>query len=113
MLTILLICLLADEGMWPYNQFPKDKVPVTAEFLDNLRLASVQIAGGSGSFVSPNGLILTNQHLIANCLGDRVKDGFYAAEELKCSGLSASVLLSIEDVSSQVKGKLPERTAAI
>jgi Peptidase S46 len=111
MLTLLLITLLADEGMWPYNQFPKDKVAVTTEFLDNLRLASVQVAGGSGSFVSPNGLILTNQHLMTNCLGDRVKDGFYG--ELKCPGISASVLTSIEDVSVQVKGKLAERNAAI
>src|SRR5580692_10203359 len=99
MLTLLLISLLADEGMWPYNQFPKDKVAMTTEFLDNLRLASVQIAGGSGSFVSPNGLILTNQHLVTTCLGDRVKDGFYG--ELKCPGLSARVLMSIED--GQVK----------
>ncbi len=108
-----MICLLADEGMWPYNQFPKDKAGVTAEFLDHLRLASVQVAGGSGSFVSPNGLILTNQHLVTNCLGDRVKDGFYATEELKCPGLSANVLMSIEDVTAQVKGKLAERAAAI
>jgi len=107
MLTLLLISLLADEGMWPYNQFPKDKVGVTTEFLDNLRLASVQVAGGSGSFVSPNGLILTNQHLVTSCLGARVKDGYYAPEELKCPGLSANVLLSIEDVSAQVKGKVP------
>src|SRR3984957_14423662 len=99
MLTLLLLSLLADEGMWPYNQFPKDKVAVTTEFLDNLRLASVQIAGGSGSFVSPSGLILTNQHLVTNCLGDRVKDGFYG--ELKCPGISARVLMSIED--GQVK----------
>jgi Peptidase S46 len=111
MWTLLLITLLADEGMWPYNQFPKDKANVTQEFLDNLRLASVQIAGGSGSFVSPNGLILTNQHLVTSCLGDRAKDGFYG--EQKCPGLSANVLMSIEDVSAQVKGKLPERTAAI
>jgi hypothetical protein len=110
MLTLLLITLLADEGMWPYNQFPKDKVAVTTEFLDNLRLASVQIGGGSGSFVSANGLILTNQHLVTNCLGDRVKDGFYG--ELKCPGISANVLMSIEDVSAQVKGKLAERNAA-
>jgi hypothetical protein len=64
MLMLLLVCLLADEGMWPYNQFPKDavnqkyKLEVTTEFLDHLRVASVQIGGGSGSFVSPNGLIL-------------------------------------------------------
>lgn len=111
MLTLLLLTLLADEGMWPYNQFPKDKVAVTTEFLDNLRLASVQVAGGSGSFVSPNGLIVTNQHLVTNCLGDRVKDGYYG--ELKCPGVSANVLISIEDVSAQVKGKLAERNAAI
>ncbi len=111
MLTLLLICLLTDEGMWPYNQFPKDKVSVTPEFLDNLRLASVKVAGGSGSFVSPNGLILTNQHLVVRCLGDKVKDGFYG--ELKCPGMTANVLMSIEDVSAQVKGKLPERNAAI
>lgn len=103
MWTLLLICLLADEGMWPYNQFPKDKVGVTTEFLDNLRLASVQIAGGSGAFVSPKGLILTNQHLIVNCLGDRVKDGFRGPEELKCPGLTANVLLSIEDVSTRIE----------
>jgi hypothetical protein len=111
MLSLLFICLLADEGMWPYNQFPKDKAGITQDFLDNLRLASVQIPGGSGSFVSPNGLILTNQHLITSCLGDRMKDGFYG--EQKCPGLSANVLMSIEDVTPQVKGKLPERTAAI
>ena len=113
MWTLLLICLLADEGMWPYNQFPKDKAGVSSEFLDNLRLASVQVAGGSGAFVSPNGLILTNQHLVAGCLGDRIKEGFYAPEELKCPGLSANVLMSIEDVTPRVKGKLPERIAAI
>jgi hypothetical protein len=111
MLTLLLIGLLADEGMWPYNQFPKDKVAVTSEFLDNLRLASVQIAGGSGSFVSPHGLVLTNQHLVVSCLGERVKDGF--SGELKCPGMTANVLTSIEDVSAQVKGKLTERTAAM
>jgi hypothetical protein len=113
MVTLLLLCLLADEGMWPYNQFPKDKAGVSQEFLDNLRLASVRVAGGSGSFVSPNGLILTNQHLVANCLGDRVKDGFYPPEERKCTGLSANVLMNIEDVTPLVKGKLGERTAAI
>ncbi len=113
MVLLLLICSLADEGMWPYNQFPRDKVNVTTEFLDNLRLASVKIGGGSGSFVSPHGLLLTNQHLISNCLGDRLKDGFYDPLELKCPGLSASVLLSIEDVTNRVKGKLAERTAAI
>jgi hypothetical protein len=110
MVILLLISLMADEGMWPYNQFPKDKANVTTEFLDHLRLSSVQIGGGSGSFVSSNGLLLTNQHLVANCAG---RDAFYDPVERKCPGLTASVLLNIEDVTSRVKGKLAERTAAI
>jgi hypothetical protein len=106
MLTLLLVCLLADEGMWPYNQFPKDaisqkyKFEATTAFLDHLRLSSVQIGGGSGAFVSPNGLILTNQHLVVSCLDDRVKDGFFDGE-LKCAGMTAKVLLSIDENSKK------------
>ena len=119
MLTLLLFSLLADEGMWPYNQFPTDavnakyKFEATAAFLDHLRLASVEVGGGTGSFVSPNGLILTNQHLVSGCLGDRAKDGFYDPAEKKCPGLSANALTGIEDVSARVKGTLAQRTAAI
>lgn len=108
MVLLLLICLLADEGMWPYNQFPKDAIQqkygfeATAPFLDHLRASSVRIGGGSGSFVSANGLILTNQHLIANCVGD--KDGFRGPGEKKCPGLNASVLLSIEENKKQCSG---------
>ena len=92
--------------MWPYNQFPKDavsqkyKFEATTAFLDHLRLSSVQIGGGSGAFVSPNGLILTNQHLVVSCLGDRAKDGFFDGE-LKCPGLTARVLLSIDENSKK------------
>jgi hypothetical protein len=131
----------ADEGMWPFNQFPRDavnqkyKLDVTAEFLDHLRLSSARISGsqgsaGSGGFVSSKGLILTNQHLVTGCLRDSINDGFYAADrnaERKCDGLEAAVLDSIEDVTAQVtgpvKGKdtvkelskdaLSQRTAAI
>src|SRR6202453_5530360 len=93
----------ADEGMWLLNQFPKDAVQekynfaVTQEFLDNLRLASARIPGGSASFVSSAGLLLTDQHLISGCLAklstpghDYRKEGFYAptqSAELKCDGL--------------------------
>src|ERR1700677_2368897 len=64
----------ADEGVWPFNQFPKDavrekhKFEVTSDFLDRLRLASVRVAGGSGSFVSSNGLLLTSRQAVADCL---------------------------------------------
>jgi S1-C subfamily serine protease len=92
LLTIFLLAYafpaLADEGMWPFNQFPKDTVAknhnfdVTPDFLDRLRLGSVRLStGGSGSFVSSGGLVLTNQHLVAECLRQHnaLRDGFYAA----------------------------------
>ena len=101
--------------MWPFNQFPKDavqqkhKFEVTGEFLNNLRLASVQVGGGSGSFVSPNGLLLTNQHIVAGCIAD-LKNGFYAPAqpaETRCPRLEAAVLVKIEDVTAQVKAATP------
>jgi hypothetical protein len=127
----ILICALtlslnADEGMWPFNQFPQDAVKqkhgfdASNAFLDNLRLASVRIGGGSGSFVSANGLVLTTQQATAGCLTkhDRVNDGFYAADasgELACADLQAGVLMNIEDVTKQVQAQqaLPQRNAAI
>lgn len=108
--------LAADEGMWLFNQFPSDtlnqkyKFEATPPFLENLRLASVRIAGGSGSFVSPTGLLLTNQHLVTGCLAQRLQDGFYAATqtaELPCPGLEADVLTSIEDATKQTKAATP------
>lgn len=124
------IAAVADEGMWPFNQFPKEavaqnhKFDVTPDFLDHLRLASVRLTGGgSGSFVSPNGLLLTNQHLVADCLRQHnaLQNGFYASAqtaELRCAGLEAEVLLSVEDVTNQVRGgqeklAISQRNAAI
>ncbi len=127
LLVALLIPLSrADEGMWPFNQFPRDavnqkyKFDVTPEFLDHLRLSSVRISGlqgstGSGGFVSSNGLILTNQHLATGCLRDSINDGFYAANpgaERKCEGLEAAVLESVEDVTAQVTGPLKGKDSA-
>ena len=116
---IFILPIAADEGMWPFQQFPKDAVrqkynfEATSQFLDNLRLASVRIGGGSGSFVSPNGLLLTNQHVVSGCLArlssahrDYMNNGFYAASEpaeARCVSLDASVLTNIEDVTKQVK----------
>lgn len=127
-LSVLVLPVMADEGMWPFNQFPKDAVAekhtfdATSDFLDNLRLASLRVTGGSASFVSPNGLVLTNQHIVGGCLAklsspqhDYVKDGFYAptqTAESPCPGLEASVLLSIEDVTQQVKSAAKEDAPA-
>jgi hypothetical protein len=122
----------AAEGLWPYNQFPKDSVKqklgfdVEPAFLDRLRLAGVKLAGGSGSFVSPAGLILTTRQLAADCLSglstaqhDYFRDGFQSAgqaPEAACPGMDASVLLKIDDVSEPVKSAgatLALRNAAI
>ena len=96
---ILLVCALAlpvvaDEGMWLFNQFPKGQLKqkynfdVTDDFLEHLRLSSVRVGGGSGSFVSPNGLIFTNHHVASDCIAklgnaqhDYMKDGFAAASQ--------------------------------
>jgi hypothetical protein len=121
--TLCVAMLHADEGMWPYNQIPRDtikekhKFDATPEFVDHLRMSSVRLPGGAGSFVSAQGLILTNQHLVTGCLGDKIKDGFYAdsaSAELKCAGIDAAVLLGIDDVTAQIASlkTLEQRNAA-
>ena len=132
----LLACLLAssltlaDEGMWLYNAFPKDKVKTkygfepTQQWLDHVRLSSVRFNnGGSGSFVSPDGLTFTNHHVGAQCVQqlstggkDYMKTGFYArsqAEEAKCPDLELNQLVGIEDVTAKVKAAVkPEMSTA-
>ena len=89
-----------DEGMWLYNAFPKAKVKAkygfepSQQWLDHVRLGSVRFNnGGSGSFVSADGLTFTNHHVGAVCVQqlstsghDYMKEGFYAktlAQEAK------------------------------
>ncbi len=111
----------ADEGMWLFNAFPKARVKAkygfapTQAWLDHVRLSSVRFNnGGSGSFVSADGLTFTNHHVGAVCIQqlstggkDYMKAGFYAkteAEEAKCPDLELNVLESIEDVTQKVQG---------
>jgi hypothetical protein len=120
-LQTLHITALADEGMWPFNNVPRAEIKkkygfeVTDEWLNKVRLASVRFNnGGSGSFVSPNGLVLTNYHIVEDIVGevstpekDLAKEGFVArtrAEEIKAPSLELNVLQSIEDVTSRVTG---------
>ncbi len=127
-LTLICICCWmglslasADEGMWTFDNPPaqqlKDRYSFTPtqEWLDHVRLSSVRFQdGGSGSFVSPHGLVLTNHHValgqlqkVSSPQKDYAKDGFYArsqTEELKCPDLELNVLMSMENVTGRVQG---------
>jgi hypothetical protein len=111
----------ADEGMWLFNNPPvkllqeKYHFQPTAAWLEHVQKSSVRFDnGGSGSFVSPDGLIMTNHHVGADCLGkistkekDYLATGFEAksnTEEAKCDDLELNVLMSIEDVTARVAG---------
>jgi hypothetical protein len=108
----------ADEGMWLFNCPPKKILKerygfdATDAWLSHLRLASLRLGGGSGSFVSPDGLLMTNHHVGAGSLEklstnsrDLLKSGFYARtrdDELKCPDCEFDVLMSIENVTERV-----------
>jgi Peptidase S46 len=120
-LQTLPITAIADEGMWTFNNVPRAEIKkkygfdVTDEWLKKVQLASVRFNnGGSGSFVSPSGLVLTNYHIVEDIVNevstpqkDLAKEGFVArtrAEEIKAPSLELNVLTSIEDVTSRVNG---------
>src|SRR6185503_4625171 len=104
----------ADEGMWLYTAPPRDAIKakygftLTDAWLEHLMKSSVRFnSGGSGSFVSADGLVLTNHHVGADDLkklsdekNNYLRDGFYAkstAEEKKCVDLELNVLQLIVD----------------
>src|SRR5882724_13145497 len=120
-LQTLHISALADEGMWTFNNVPRAEIKrkygfeITDAWLKKVQQASVRFNSvGSGSFVSPNGLVLTNYHIVEDIVNevstpqkDLAKEGFVArtrAEELKIPSLELNVLMSIEDVTSRVNG---------
>jgi len=125
--SILIMCALlslagiaaADEGMWLFNVPPTAQLKskygfdLTKAWLQHTQLSSVRFNnGGSGSFVSANGLTFTNHHVGAECVQqlstggkDYLKTGYYAktqAEEAKCPNLELNVLQEIEDVTAKV-----------
>jgi hypothetical protein len=113
----------AEEGMWTFDNPPvkqlqeKYKFTPSQEWLDHVRLSSARLNdGGSGSFVSPHGLLLTNHHVARGQLQknstpehDYIRDGFYAAtpnQEMKTPDLEVNVLMSMENVTSRVASAL-------
>lgn len=113
----------ADEGMWTFDNPPlrqwkeRYNFEPTAEWLEKVRFASVRLNdGGSGGFVSPDGLLVTNQHVADGQLQklstkekNLTRDGFYArtrAEELKAPDLEVNVLVSFENVTDRVQSSV-------
>ncbi len=113
----------ADEGMWTFDNPPAKQLQAkyhftpTQEWLDHVRLSCVRLNdGGSGSFVSSRGLLLTNHHVARGQLQknstkerDYIQDGFYAAttdQEMKSPDLEVNVLVSLENVTARVLAAL-------
>ena len=111
----------AEEGMWTFDNPPLKQLAAkynfhpTQQWLDHLRLSSVRLNdGGSGSFVSSDGLLLTNHHVARGQLQknstaehDYLLNGFYAAtpdQEMKSPDLEINVLVGMQDVTSRVQG---------
>lgn len=113
----------ADEGMWLFNIPPTAQLKskygfdLTKTWLQHTQLSSVRFNnGGSGSFVSPDGLTFTNHHVGSECIQqlstggkDYLKTGFYAktqADEAKCPNLELDELVNIEDVTAKVSANV-------
>ncbi len=128
--ALLTTAAVADEGMWLYTDPPLQQLKErygfepSKEWLEHLQKSSVRFnLGGSGSFVSSRGLVMTNHHVGSDEIAkhskkgnDLLVKGFYArtpAQELKCPDMELNVLVSVEDVTARVRGAVkPEMDAA-
>lgn len=114
----------AEEGMWTFDNLPLQQLEAryhftpTQAWLDHLRLASVRLddgrgGGGSGAFVSPDGLLITNEHVArielqrdSSADHNYVRDGFYAAarsDELKAPGFEAEILVGMKNITARMQ----------
>jgi hypothetical protein len=130
-LTVLLCApSQADEGMWTFHGFPLEKTNSTLKtkldqaWLDRVRTATVRLSNCTGSFVSGDGLILTNHHCVEACLAELsskekslVEDGFLAKtrdEEKRCQTQVADILVAMDDVTAKISAAISgkdEKTA--
>ena len=124
MLRAPLICLMlpvaayGDGGMWTFQDFPAELVKreygadINSAWLERVRTATIRLSNCTASFVSADGLMLTNHHCAEACLDDHssashnlLRDGFLARtrdEELKCSAQIAEVLMDTENITAKV-----------
>jgi hypothetical protein len=133
---VLTLCLLlvqvglADEGMWTFNNFPSKTVGTKYGFtpsqawLDHVRLSSLRIAGGcSASFISPQGLVMTNHHCVVECVEqlstaqENLEENGYSAktpaDEKKCPDFELDQLVEIRDVTKDVLESLTGKTGDV
>jgi peptidase S46-like protein len=130
-LLLPLLCITpssrADEGMWTFDNLPHDRLQrdygftPSRDWLEHVEHACVNFGGGSGAFVSPDGLVITNHHValgqlqkLSTAEHDYQHDGFFArshAEEMPCPDLELKVLWSTENVTDAVNAAIDPKAA--
>jgi Peptidase S46 len=119
---------LADEGMWTFDNFPSAKVKKaygvapSPALLDHLRKSALRSSGCSASFVSPDGLVMTNHHCVEGCVAalstaqrDLAESGFYAQrreDEERCPSFELNELVAITDVTKTIEAATAGKSGA-